>query len=614
VAGQSLTVTYNPAGRVLASAVNVNIHHGFNQNIPANWTPLPGLPMTKSGTNWTFTYTLPSNATTIALVFNNGSGAWDNNGGGNWNFNVTNAPLTNVPLVPTGLSAAGTSTNTVSLMWNPSPTASGYIIYRNGLILASNVFANFIDTTGEADTEYTYAVAATNTIGSSGPCATVTASTLFVPLSNNTLRLVNPTNRTAVSSGSFAFRGYAGLGLTNGLRWSNSLNGQTGSISFTGVTNSSGWAWSNTILLAAGSNQIIFFGDYATPGTSQVIGRDHPTNANYDGGWVSGSSGGAGFGAWNFSNSTNAGFFRADLSSSNMNVNASSGFGLWAHNGGLARASRNLPNPMKTGDVLTLRFDNNWINTGSRVGIGLANSTGNNRFAFYFIGGEQTYRIDEQNQATNSSVAYSDGGLLLTFELTGPNSYKFSAGSSVIQGSLAGSGTISQLVASNSNAGPATPYNLYLGEMTFSEVQTSQGTAQISSAEVIYHPTTDGIANTWWEQFGIIGTNREAANDPDGDGWTNAQEFSFGLNPSLAGGKTVEVSPADPNKIIFLQRNSGASYVVQSATDLRSGFNETVTATAASDQSGAPDGYTRYEATFPLSGRGFLRVQATLSP
>ncbi|MFM8654745.1 MAG: hypothetical protein ACKODZ_08490, partial [Verrucomicrobiota bacterium] len=573
VSGQPLTVTYNPAGRALASATNVNIHHGFNQNIAANWTVLPGVAMTKSGSNWVVTYNVASNATTIAMCFNNGSGTWDNNGGGNFNFNVTNAPLTNAPPVPTGLSAAGTSTNTISLIWSPASTASGYVIYRNGSALATNTDANFLDTTGETDTEYTYAVVATNVIGSSPFSSHVTTRTLFAPVSNNILRLVNPTNGIAVTASNYNFRGHAGLWLTNGLRWSNTLNGQTGTISFTGLTNSSGWAWSNTIPLGAGSNQILFFGDYAAPGASQIIGRDHPTNASYNAGWSSGSSGGTGFGAWSFSNSTNAGFFRADSSSTNMNVNSSNGFGLWANNGGIARASRNLPNPMKAGDVLTLRFDNNWINTGSRVGIGLANSSGINRFAFYFIGGEQTYRIDEQNQATNSAVAYNDGGLLLTFELTGANSYKFSAGSSVIQGTLGGSGTINQLVASNSNAGPNTPYNLYLGEMTFSEVQSSQGTTQVSAAEVIYNPITDGIADSWWASYGITGPARVAANDTDGDGFTNAQENALGTSPVDASStfKVGNIERSGNILSITWPSIAGKKYQVQKRASLSSG-------------------------------------------
>ena len=84
-AGQSVTITYNPAGRPLAGAATVNIHHGYNGG---NWTTVPGVPMTPSGAYWTHTYTIPAAATNIMMAFNNNSGTWDNNGGQDWKFTV----------------------------------------------------------------------------------------------------------------------------------------------------------------------------------------------------------------------------------------------------------------------------------------------------------------------------------------------------------------------------------------------------------------------------------------------------------------------------------------------------------------------------------------------
>jgi len=796
----------------------MNIHHGFNQNIAANWTPLPGVAMAKSGSNWVYTYTVASNATTIALVFNNGTGTWDNNGGGNWNFNVTNAPLTNPPPAPTGLSALGTSTNTVSLIWNPAPTASGYVIYRNGSVLASNTFANFLDTTGETDTEYTYAVVATNGIGSSLPSSNVTTKTLFAPVSNNSLRLVSPGTTTNLNTNRITFRGHAGLGLTNGLRWSNTVNGQTGSISFHGITNSSGWEWSAELPLVGGSNNFVFSALYPTSGPIQQTGSDSPipytgwtggasngvgfgvwtittsngsagsflaevgtpqiTGAdfatNYGANWTNGSSGGSGFANWSFDsagtgafvfgNPTNAGvggmgakafqlqtpggsgsyatanralsqpmsvgqtvsflwgmnwdcnttngakgfslfagtnelvnvnngasevitcngtnvqfgygtnamrwsfkllsasslqvsandrdgngtfttnlpvvgapsslrFYAANMDPnpnrqpffddfriesppvSNITLGGSAkGFGLWANNKSSVTARRNLPASFDSGDSLTIRIDNNWIDSGNRVGLALATAGGTNRWNFYFIGGQNTYRIDDATANRDSGLAYTADGLLLTLTLTSSNAYSLSTGSSVITGMLGAGDPITQLVVYNNNAGTGTERNFYVGEMSFSEQPTMTGVTTLSAPSIVLQPVTAGIPNTWWDGYGIASADRTVTADPDGDGWTNAQEFSFGLNPSSAGGKTVEVNPSNPNKIVFLQRSSGASYVVQSATDLGSGFNGTVTATAASDQSGVPEGYTRYEATFPSGSRGFLRVEATLSP
>ena len=102
--------------------------------------------------------------------------------------------------------------------------------------------------------------------------------------------------------------------------------------------------------------------------------------------------------------------------------------------------------------------------------------------------------------------------------------------------------------------------------------------------------------------------------DPDEDGFSNLQEYAFGLDPKVAGGKLLEVSSNNPTKIVFLQRDSGVSYGVRSAADLNSGFTGTVPASETADQSGVPTGYKRYEATFPSGSRGFLKVDATVSP
>lgn len=92
VVGQSVSVSYNPADRPLASASAVNIHYGYNRT--EGWTAVPGVPMTKAGSLWTFTYVVPAMAHSIALCFNDGT-TWDNNGGADWNFTVIAPPIPN---------------------------------------------------------------------------------------------------------------------------------------------------------------------------------------------------------------------------------------------------------------------------------------------------------------------------------------------------------------------------------------------------------------------------------------------------------------------------------------------------------------------------------------
>lgn len=89
LAGQSVTVRYDAAGRNLAGASAVNMHWGTN-----GWTGVTSTPMARPGGTgpWLATVTLPQSATVLDVVFNNGAGTWDNNGGQDWHIAVTAAP------------------------------------------------------------------------------------------------------------------------------------------------------------------------------------------------------------------------------------------------------------------------------------------------------------------------------------------------------------------------------------------------------------------------------------------------------------------------------------------------------------------------------------------
>ena len=85
-AGQTVSVSYNPTGRPLASAVAVNLYYGFNgwQSVPPatpmQWIAAEGV--------WRTSVFVPQSAQQLDMVFNNGSGVWDNNGGADWHFTV----------------------------------------------------------------------------------------------------------------------------------------------------------------------------------------------------------------------------------------------------------------------------------------------------------------------------------------------------------------------------------------------------------------------------------------------------------------------------------------------------------------------------------------------
>lgn len=86
VAGQNVTVTYDPTGRALAGAPTIKMHYGFN-----TWNPVisPDPTMTPiAGGKWQITVSVPPTAIRFDLVFNNGASTWDNNSGADWHYDV----------------------------------------------------------------------------------------------------------------------------------------------------------------------------------------------------------------------------------------------------------------------------------------------------------------------------------------------------------------------------------------------------------------------------------------------------------------------------------------------------------------------------------------------
>jgi hypothetical protein len=140
VAGESVTIFYNPDGRGLPGTSDVNIHYGYNNG---NWTTAPGVPMTQQGPYWRFSYTIPSDATNIVMVFNHrGSDPWDNNGGEDFVFNVQGG----VPL-PTGfvITTPGTDVEVANATANfilsgIADNVTGDITWTNALTGTSGSF------------------------------------------------------------------------------------------------------------------------------------------------------------------------------------------------------------------------------------------------------------------------------------------------------------------------------------------------------------------------------------------------------------------------------------------------------------------------------------------
>ena len=533
IAGQPVTIYYDPAGRPLAAASSVNIHYGYNR-VRENWTALPGQAMTKSGSVWTYTYTVPVDATEINMVFNTGGNPWDNNAGADWNLAVNDNPPTEVPPAPTGLAASEVKSTTVALSWSSAATATAYRIFRDGAEVATTSDTSYVSTGLTPKTTYEYTVKASNSIGDSVASEPFIVTTLSNPLQSDELLVLDPAGGVEIVAATYRFEGRAGAGFTSGLTWTNS-GGGSGTIDFPGGDVSTGWDWSIEIPLAAGLNTVSFSGVIPTSGDQ--IFSDSPMNYTT---FVAEQGLGAGFGVWYFDHTPNpqpedpiSGSFLAD-SPSNINVGTTKGFGLWANSGGRAALTRSFNTPMKSGDSFNVKFDNNWMETGAEVGVELRDARGAVRFSFFFVGGETNYRVVDALGNRVTSIAYTDRGLDLTLTLGAGNAYTFTTGTGEITGNLAAGDPITWIEFFNDNAGLDTARNVYVGAMSHTIATTDEQTVA-TSASVTNTGSgglTDGLPDAWWTQYGITGDDRVAAGDADKDGFANAQEYALGTDPT----------------------------------------------------------------------------------
>jgi hypothetical protein len=566
VAGQPVTVTYSGS---LASGAAVNIHHGFNGS---NWTTVPGVAMTKSGSNWIYTYNVATNATTIAVCFNNGSGTWDANGGSNWNFSVTSQPPTDPPATPTGLAATNITSSSATLTWNTAATASSYLLFRNGTQIATPTGTNHTDTGLTPETTYTYAVRATNSAGQSALSLGVNVTTLFTPLNSTQISILSPSNGATTSSNSIQLSGRAGVAFTNGLSWQNSSIATSGIIAFPGGNPTNGWAWWADIPLTNGLNSITISGSRVVATTNSL--SDSPESYTT---WAAEQGQGSGFGVWYFNHSTSnaGGFLATNATNMSLGPGSTKGFGLWANNGGRAAVTRSFVTPMKTGDSFNVKFDNNWItetNT-SLVGLELRSTNGIVRLRFSFVGGQSHYRVLDALGDRATSIPYTAGGLDLTLSLGASNAYVLNTGNGLVSGNLIEGDAIAWIEFFNQNAGPDTPYNLYIGRLTHRILETATESFSEPMSLTRASSQTEGIDDTWWALYGITGSNRLAADDPDGDGFSNAQENALGTSPVDAS-STFKVGGIErSNNVLKVTwpAVAGKNYQVQKRASLSAG-------------------------------------------
>lgn len=201
---------------------------------------------------------------------------------------------------------------------------------------------------------------------------------------------------------------------------------------------------------------------------ASLIASDNAGNAPYGDGWGVPDNGGTGFLPWeNISNANDpTGFGGGYLSTGNASVDIGTGvgnaaFGIFGNGGGTGQATRPFNGDLAVNQMFSIDMDNLGIDPFATVGISLRNSSGQDRFEFYFVGGEANYTINAGSIA-NTGVGYTTAGLDLAFTLTGTDSYSFTInGGSPFTGTLKGTGGsgIDRVRLFNANGGPDVFFN-----------------------------------------------------------------------------------------------------------------------------------------------------------
>jgi autotransporter-associated beta strand protein len=151
------------------------------------------------------------------------------------------------------------------------------------------------------------------------------------------------------------------------------------------------------------------------------------------------------------------------------------------------------------------------------------------------------------------------------------------------------------------------------GNLTGTILTGFTGTLQITgnNLELVVSSGATSPYDTWAAQ--IPDTNqRGRGDDPDGDGFSNGEEFLFGSSPVAGNGSLVTTTSSGGNLTLrWLQRESGATYTLQQSATLEALSWTTAAQSPAldGDQTGAPTDYDYYSVTIPVgSGKLFYRI------
>ena len=120
--------------------------------------------------------------------------------------------------------------------------------------------------------------------------------------------------------------------------------------------------------------------------------------------------------------------------------------------------------------------------------------------------------------------------------------------------------------------------------------------------------------DTWASGFGLDpATTGAPTADPDGDSFSNAQEYAFGTNPTQGNDSLLTSTASGGNLVVTWLQRSDVTYNVQSTGNLATtafANDGTVSVVDGPVSPTPPAGYTRKQFSVPASGSKFYRVTA----
>ena len=381
------------------------------------------------------------------------------------------------------------------------------------------------DTSYQGDRDFSASLSSPNGASLGSPSLTTVTITDDDPLPPDLL-ITNPPSDIVVGEAttSYDIQGIANPANWTGLIWTNSLTGDSGPSPI-------GYAWSiAAVPLGVGSNIVT-----VTATNLQGTGAsDSAADPAYGDGWTNGAAGGSGWaGGWAITDSANSGVFIAGPANAN-NSAGSTAFGMWAHSGDLSDAKRDFAAPMLTGQELSFRFDNNFIENGGGVGFGLQNAAGANLFEFFFVGGRSAYSVNDDAADRDTGIPWSGDGWDILFELTSGTEYALSCGTNLITGTLKADADqeIVRFRAWNSHSGVGGDHDYFFNDLALSGSPSGLGASTSMTVRIVRESGDSQIPQTWRDRYDLSGPDSGDHDDKDGDGRSNLDEFWSDTNPT----------------------------------------------------------------------------------